>query len=203
MFKKTIFSYAVGIVGAIAAWLFLTLHVSNADRLRYKKLQEKGRAIARASYPASTKQNRAGVRKDLWITQPDGTRLHDRIESSSSILTLTPIDDHLEIIETLNQIHCSMQERLMEQNGKPFQQIRYFEATSGIYQYSTSRFKAEAVSLALFRLPGNQLPISLVHSTPYLRGVAQDVSFAVAGKASQFQAKNFKASFASQKEKTP
>jgi hypothetical protein len=200
MFKKTVFSYTFVLVGLIAAWLFLTLHVTQNDRKRFKELQLKGQAIASASHNQPTKQNRAGVRKDLWITQADGKRLHDRIESGSSTLTLTPVDDHLDIIEHLNQIHCSMQDKISEENGKLFQQVRYFDANSGIYQYSTNRFTAEAVSLALFHLPGSDLPASLSKSSPYLRGVAQDVSFAVAGKASQFQAKHFKASFVGQKD---
>jgi hypothetical protein len=200
MFRKTIFSYTFILVGFIAAWLFLALHVTANDHKRFKELQMKGQAIAAASHNQPAKQNRAGVRKDLWITQVDGKRLHDRIESTSSTLTLTPIDDHLDIIEHLNQIQCSMQDKLVEENGKVFQHIRYFDANSGVYQYSTYRFTAEAVALALFRLPGSDLPTSFSKSSPYLKGVAQDVSFAVAGKASQFQAKNFKASFVGQKD---
>lgn len=200
MFRKTIFSYTFVLVAFIAGWLFLTLHVTQNDYKRFKMLQQKGQAIAAASHGQSTKQNRAGVRKDLWITQADGKRLHDRIESASSTLTLTPIDDHLDIIEHLSQIHCSMQDKIVEQNGAIFQQVRYFDANTGVYQYSTNRFTAQAVTLALFRLPGSDLPASLAKSSPYLKGVAQDVSFAVAGKASQFQAKHFKASFVRQKD---
>jgi hypothetical protein len=200
MFRKTIFAYTFVIVGLIAGWLFITLHVTQNDFKEFKVLQEKGQAIASASHGKSTKQNRAGVRKDLWITQEGGARLHDRIESASSELTLTPVDDHLDIIEHLSQIHCSMQDKIVEQNGKTFQQVRYFDANTGIYQYSTNRFTAQTVSLALFRLPGKDLPEALSKSSPYLKGVAQDVSFAVAGKASQFQAKHFKASIVGQKD---
>ncbi len=200
MFRKTIFSYTFVVVGLIGAWLFLTLHVTDNDKKRFRALQSKAQAIAAASTPQSTKQNRAGVRKDLWIVQEGGVRLHDRIESASSTLTLTPIDDHLDIIENLHQIRCSMQDKIMVQDGKTVQQVRYFDATTGVYQYSINRFNAEAVSLSLFRLPGSELPASLAKSSPFLKGVAQDVTFALAGKASQFQAKHFKASFGGQKD---
>lgn len=200
MFKKTVFAYTFFIVGIIAGWLFLTLHVTENDRKRFKELQQKGHEIAAASHSRPTKQNRGGVRKDLWIVQEGGLRLHDRIESASSTLTLTPVDDHMDIIENLNQIHCSMQDKIVEQDGKWIQQVRYFDANTGVYQYSTNRFTAQAVALSLFRLPGKDLPSSLLKSSPYLKGVAQDVSFAVAGKASQFQAKHFKASFVGQKD---
>ena len=200
MFRKAVFAYTFVIVGLIASWLFLTLHVSQNDKHRFRELQKRGREIAAASSEKSTKQNRAGVRKDLWITQEDGKRLHDRIDSASSTLTLTPVDDHMDIIEHLNQIHCSMQDKITELEGKPYQQVRSFDADTGIYQYSTNRFTAQTVSLALFRLPGTDLPVSLSKTTPYLKGVAKDVSFAVAGKASQFQAKHFKASFSGKKD---
>ncbi len=200
MFKKTIFSYTFVIVGAIAGWLFLTLHVSQNDRNRFKELQQKGHAIAAASQSKSTQQNRAGVRKDFWITQEDGVRLHDRIESASSTLTLTPVDDHMDIIENLYQIRCSMQDKITLQEGQTFQQVRYFDADTGLYQYSLNRFTAQAVSLALYRLQGKDLPTNFTKQKPYLKGVARDVSFAIAGKASQFQAKHFKASFVGEKD---
>lgn len=200
MFRKAMFSYIFVIVGFIAAWLFLTLHISQNDLKRFKALQQKSRATATASHHQSTKQNRAGVRKDLWIAQEGGVRLHNRIESASSTLTLTPVDDHMEIIENLNNIHCAMQDKVSTQAGKWSQQVRYFDAGTGIYQYSTNRFTAQTVALSLFRLPGSDLPNSFAQHAPYLKGVAQDVSFAVAGKASQFQAKHFKASFVGQQD---
>lgn len=196
MFKKAVFSYTFVFVGIIAAWLFLTLHVSKKDLSKYKALKKHGQAIA-ATPP--TKQNRGGVRKDLWITQEGGKRLHNRIESASSILTLTPVDDHMDIIEHLHQIRCSMQDKIIDENGKVTQQVRYFDASSGIYQYSIGKFTAESVSLSLFRLPGTDLPETLAQKSPYLRGVARDVSFAIAGKASEFQAKSFKANFGGEK----
>ncbi len=199
MLKKAAFAYTFVLIAGLGLWLFSTLHISKADRIRFKELQQKGKAVLQASHPRSSQQSRAGVQKDLWITGADGRRLHDRIESLSSVLTLTPIDDHLDIIEHLSQIHCSMQDRITEQEGQPVQQVRYFEAASGIYQYSTNRFTAQSVSLALFRLPGTDLPLSFSQKSPFLKGIAQDVSFAVAGKSSQFQAKYFKATFEGEK----
>lgn len=200
MFKKTIFSYTFIIVGVITGWIFLTLHVSQNDKKQFRELQQKGQSIAAASQNKSTHQNRAAVRKDFWIAQEDGSRLHDRIESASSTLTLTPVKDHVDIIEKLYQIQCSMQDKITLQGGQTSQQVRYFNADTGLYQYSLNRFTAQAVSLALYRLPGKDLPTTFTKHKPYLKGVAHDVSFAIAGKASQFQAKHFKASFAGEKD---
>lgn len=201
MFKKAVLLYTSALLGLIGICLFFVFHVSETDRKHLRRVQSKGVATLQASQ--STEQNRGGVCKDLWIVQADGTRLHDRIESASSVLVLTPINDHLDIIEHLNQIHCSMQDRFEERNGKMMQQIRCFEALSGIYQYSTNRLTAQNVSLSLFRLPGSDLPSSFSSTNSYLRGIAQDVSFAIAGKASQFQAKQFKATFIGKSEEAP
>lgn len=199
MFKQTTFFSILILMAVMGTYLFLTLHISTHDLNHFKKLQTAGKAIAETSHSRSTKQHRGGVQKDLWITQPDGNRLHHRIESASSVLTLTSVEDHLDIVEHLNQIHCSLQDRIAEQNGAPFQQIRAFDAASGMYRYSTASFSAQTVALSLFRLPGTTLPLSLSQSTPYLKGVAEDVSFAASGA---FQAKQFKATFVG-KEKQP
>jgi hypothetical protein len=54
------------------------------------------------------------------------------------------------------------------------------------------------VALSLFRVPGVQLPTAIDPQAAFLRGVAQDVSFSIAGKATQFQAQRFKATLLSQ-----
>ena len=194
MFRKTVLIYTSAILGLIGICLFFVLHISEADRRQLKKIQVKGLATIQTS----TEQNRGSVCKDLWIAESDGKRLHDRIESASSVLVLTPVNDHLDIIEHLNQIHCSMQDRIEERDGKIVQQVRCFDALTGVYQYSANRLTAKNVSIALFRAPGSDLPSSF--SSPFLTGIAQDISFAIAGKASQFQAKQFKATFAQKNE---
>jgi hypothetical protein len=147
-----------------------------------------------------THQNRSGVRKDLWLSQADRTRLHYRIDSKSSVLTLLPIDDKVDIIENLQQIQCWMQDKLYVQGSAPMQQMRFFEADQGTYQYSSQKFTANSVALSLFRIPGIQLPTAVDPRTAFLRGIAQDVSFSVAGKTTQFQAQHFKATLLSQQE---
>jgi hypothetical protein len=114
-----------------------------------------------------------------------------------------PIDDKLDIIENLQQIQCWMQDKLYAQGKVAMQQMRFFEADQGIYQYSTQRFAANTVALSLFRVPGIQLPATIDPRTAFLRGIAQDVSFSIAGKTTQFQAKEFKATLLSQQEEKP
>jgi hypothetical protein len=151
-------------------------------------------------FTASTHQTRQGVRKDIWFTQEDKNRLHTRIESASSLLTIQPKEHNFEVVEELQKIHCWMQDRVyVGEGGKLMQQMRYIEADKGTYLYTTQQFLAQTVILSLFRLPGHTLQIDQDQSAAFIRGIAQDVSFSVSGKSSQFQAKNFKAQFS----KTP
>lgn len=198
MFKRTIFFTTLCMAVLSLAWIFKLIYLSPADRLKCAQMLTAGRAIAKASKDQQTHQNRSGVRKDLWLSQEDHTRLHYRIDSKNSLLTLLPIDDKLDIIENLQHIKCWMQDKLYAQGNTVMQQMRFFEADQGIYQYSTQKFAASSVALSLFRIPGVQLPTSIDPSTAFLRGIAQDVSFSIAGKTSQFQAQRFKATLTSQ-----
>ncbi len=197
MFKRAIFVTTLCMAAISSAWLVKLVYLSPSDRVKYEKLLETGRAIARATKGEQTHQTRSGVRKDLWLSQQDHSRLHYRIDSKSSVLTLLPIDDKVDIIENLQHIKCWMQDKLYVQGDVVMQQMRFFEADQGIYQYSTQRFAANSVILSLFRVPGVQLPGSIDLSKAFLRGIAQDVSFSIAGKATQFQAQKFKATLMS------
>ena len=203
MFKRTILITSLCMAVLSLAWVFKLVHLSPVDRLKCEQMLSCSKAIAKATKDQQTHQTRGGVRKDLWLSQENQTRLHYRIDSQSSILTLLPIDDKLDIIENLQQIKCWMQDKLYVQGSTLMQQMRFFEAEQGIYQYSSQRFAANSVALSLFRIPGIQLPNSVDPKAAFLRGIAQDVSFSIAGKATHFQAQRFKATLMSQQEEKP
>lgn len=201
MFKKTATYTTLFLMIATIGWLVKLMYITDADLDRYEALKNAGKAIAAKEQEKKSYQYRSGVRKDLWLAQEDHTRLHHRIASQSSRLTLVPIDDKVDIIEHLQNLQCWMQDKIFLPTAT--QQLRYFEAEQGIYQYSIQRFAASSVILSLFRLQGTDLPFSLNPKTAFLQGIAQDVSFSIAGKATQFQAKQFKATLTSQQEKKP
>ncbi|HEX2579173.1 MAG TPA: hypothetical protein VHK67_02070 [Rhabdochlamydiaceae bacterium] len=198
MFKKAIFISALCMAAVSVGWLVKLVYLTDADRVKYVKLLEAGRAVARATKNEQTHQTRGGVRKDLWLSQEDHSRLHYRIESKSSVLTLLPIDDKVDIIENLQHLKCWMQDKLYAEGDVVMQQMRFFEADQGVYQYSTGQFAANSVILSLFRVPGVQLPTTIDPSKAFLQGIAQDVSFSIAGKTTQFQAQKFKATLLTQ-----
>ena len=163
----------------------------------------KTKVAAQTPTPFAADQKRLGVRKDIWFTQEDQSRLHFRIDSNSSTLTLLPQDDKVDMIENLEGVRCWMQDKLYMTATGPMQQMRYFEAKTGTYQLTSQQFLAHAVHLSLFRLPGSVLPTLLNPKTAFLRGIADDVSFSVAGKSPQFQADRFRATLKPSQEETP
>ena len=170
------------------------------------KVQEKDIHLAREQHQhkkmakstplfSTTEQHRKGVIKEIWFSQEEGDRLHHRICSDTSLLTIVPDGNKLDLIEKLNNITCWMQDKLYTETGKatPFQQARFLKAQEGFYKYSTQEFMAQSVDLSLYRLEGIELPLQSVKIKPFLKGIAKDVSFSVSGKTSQFKAQQFKA----------
>ncbi len=152
---------------------------------------------------STTKQERKGVVKEIWFTQEDNSRLQYRIFSESSLLTIKPEGKSFDLIEKLEKIKCWMQDKLYEPTpgAGPLQQIRFLAAEDGLYRYNTQEFLAQSVALSLYRLSGHDLPKEVVTEKPFLKGIADDVSFAVSGKNPQFQAKHFKAELNRSEEK--
>ena len=147
-----------------------------------------------SSVLSTTKQERKGVIKDLWVTGEEG-RVHHRILGSSSTLLLIPKGSHFDIVERLEGITCSMQERIYQEGplAKKEQQVRIFKAKEGFYTYSNQEFLAQSVNLALYRLPGDRLPDQTPETPPFLKGIARDISFTLEGKTPQFKANQFQA----------
>ena len=141
--------------------------------------------------PCPTKQIRTDVQKDLWIFN-EGFRLHHRMESPRSILTIYPKGDRCELVEEMQDMKCYLQENV-QMEGRSMQQIRFIASASGTYYYSNQYFDAHQVFLALFRIPGNRLETELDFNEAFLKGVAQDVLLSFAEAPPHFQAKKFKA----------
>ena len=160
-------------------------------------IQEKEVASSTKSNYPKTHQQRKGVRKDIWVSQEDQSRLQYRIDSMASVLTLIPKKGKFEVVENLENIKCWMQDKLYYASGNEdaMQQARYLEADRGEYRFNTQEFIAQKVGLSLFRIPGHTLPKQQFDmKKAYLKGVAQDVSFSLAGKIPHFHAQDFKAS---------
>lgn len=195
MFQRiTLFSFLFLTIAALL-WSFSLLRVRSHDVTVMKQKIQDEKNTSTASLFSTTHQERKGVVKEIWFTQEDNTRLHYRIFSESSLLTIQPTDHRFDLIEKLENLKCWMQDKLIppSSSSESMQQLRYFAAQEGIYRYTAQEFLAQSVALSLYRLKGHELPYEMTHSKPFLKGVAQDVSFAVSGKTPQFKAQQFKA----------
>jgi hypothetical protein len=176
-------------------WIIQVSIVRSGDLARYEQYKKEQELLSEKPLFSTATQNRKQVRKDIWFTQENQTRLQHRIDSESSILTLQPSKGRsFEVIEQLFHIRCLMQEKVYATSAQAFmQQVRFMEADEGIYRYQIQNFTANQVSLSLFRLPGFLLPADVSQSHPFLKGNAQDITFSISGSVPQFQAQNFKA----------
>jgi hypothetical protein len=177
----------------LGVWIYQVAIVRSSDIDLFRELVQK-REIASSEVPTQTNQHRKQVRKDIWFSQNDGSRLHYQIASEGSLLSLKPIDNKFDIVESLQGVKCWMQDKLSGDG----QQARLIEAKTGLYRYTTQEFTANSVLLSLFKLPGHVLPLEpLDTDEPFLSGIAKDISVIFNGKTPQFQAENFEATVAS------
>jgi hypothetical protein len=184
-------------------WGYFLFRVRSEDiALIKQKIAEQEIATSKSIF-STTQQQRKGVVKEIWFSQEDNSRLHYRIFSESSLLTIKPEGRSFDLIEKLEKIKCWMQDKLYEPTPGvgPTQQIRFLAAEEGLYRYTTQEFLAQTVALSLYRLGGHELPKEIAASKPFLKGIAEDVSFAVSGKSPQFKAKHFKAELRELEEK--
>jgi hypothetical protein len=203
MFRRAT-TFCVLFLGIITLlWGYSLFRIRSEDiALIKQKIDEQELAISKSVF-STTQQQRKGVVKEIWFSQEDNSRLHYRIFSESSLLTIKPEGKSFDLIEKLEKIKCWMQDKLYEPTPGigPMQQIRFLAAEEGLYRYSSQEFLAQTVSLSLFRLGGHELPKEVLASKPFLKGIAEDVSFAVSGKNPQFKAKHFKAELNTLEEK--
>lgn len=193
LFRRAIFCFSALTASAAALAFFLHVRIRPSDTPRYRKLVQESaelrsrRALER--HPAH--QTREGVQKDIWAV--DGSeRLHSRLNSGYSELTLRQKRDKFEAVEELQQISCWIQEEIDE--AARLQQVRAITASEGTYYYPSHRFLAHTVHLAFYRLPGLELPFS-VSEKPFLTGVAREASFAATSKIPTFTAYHLTAQF--------
>jgi hypothetical protein len=194
MFRRmTVFCFlSLGILSVVWGLSLFRVRPCDVEKVR-ASVKEQDLSSSKNLF-STTQQQRKGVVKEIWFTQEDNSRLHYRIFSESSLLTIKPVGNSFELIEKLEKIKCWMQDKLYEPvaGAGPMQQIRFLAAEEGLYRYTTQEFLAQSVALSLYRLEGHELPKEMV-AKPFLKGIAEGVSFAVSGKSPQFNAKHFKA----------
>lgn len=192
MFKKITWRFSALSLLIALVWIIQVCILRPGDLTLVKKLKEGKELASTKSTFSSTTQKRKGVRKEIWFSEENNTRLHYRIESQGSLLTFIPKENKVDIVEHLEQLKFWMQDKLFI--NPAMQELRFLEAEQGIYRMATQEFVAETVSVSLYRLPGFELPEQIDPKTAFLHGVSENILFSISGKMPQFEAQNFKAS---------
>ena len=128
------------------------------------------------SLPANTRphvhQLKVGVRKDAYLTRPDG-RFHTQILAQSSTVEAKPVRRSYYLTEMLHDIRCRMDE---EDN-----QVRYLQAPRGVYVFNTQTFTTQTAQMQLFK-----------NEEQVLDGIAKAISIRFKGGCTHFDASQVK-----------
>jgi hypothetical protein len=193
MFRAlTLFSF-LSFLSCSALLLVLFLSSSPADRQEYERIVAESAELhsKRPLQDSPARQQRRGVQKDFWaagITE----RSHLRLRSDTSELLLIQNRGKIEATESLRHLECWFQEEIDTRSHR--QQLRYFTADTGQYDYPAHRFTAHAVHLSFFDLPGLELPLQTPEDkAPFLKGIAEQVLFQMTQKTPTFTAYHLQA----------
>lgn len=98
----------------LLCWLFLYAilgHYSDSDRLAYDQLMQGDSSGNKTIEAQVSKQQRIGLQKNIFFNH-DNQRLELRLNSARSELALEKSDRHIDIVEHLQEVTCSLQERV-------------------------------------------------------------------------------------------
>lgn len=188
-FKKAILSSLFLFFLTVAYLAYYSLYVMPKDLKKYEELMKKNKNLGEQK---TTMQFRENVQKDVW-QEGDETRLHHRIFAKNSALLLTTKNGKLHMKDYMENITCLVQENFFTLLESPMQELRHFEAESGIYDFDKHEFVAEKVLLSFINAKGFDLPKKELLNKPFLKGVAKEVSFSFSKKGPAFHAEKFKA----------
>lgn len=199
----------VAIIAAIGVFIFGKCFLE-VDYLGYREILEKANpALALEkdlTYRAS--QQRKGVKKEFWHIKND-QRLEAIMNCSETELVYEKEGNEQVVVENMKNVRCLLQEELfyLAPNGEkisqspddpvgytPQQTVRYVEAETAKYHYTTEILDAAKVKMQLYTFPGHELPRSVVGAAPTMSGNATMVMISIVEKGVKFKADKFKGS---------
>lgn len=185
LFRRALLFSSFLIVSVSFLAYFLHIQPRPSGISAYRKLVRESaeRHSRRALERAPARQTREGVQKDIWAI--DGTeRLHFRLNSKYSELTLKQKKDKIEAVEELQQIRCWIQEKV--DPTAQMQQVRTLTAQEGAYYFPSHRFSAHTVHLAFYNLPGFELPKEILPSPPLFSLLSNQALLTCRGECAPF-----------------
>lgn len=171
----------------------LCFPIRSGDYLLFEALTKSSHPEESQAQLTFSRQKREQVSKQIWFQNEPP--LLCRIDSKESDLFFVRNNDHIEVVEELNDVCCVMQEELyyLLPGGKetislleavpeavPMQRFRYLEAKKACYNYLSNLFIAEDVKLWKFQTAGHAFPTPPFQSDklePLMQAEAESVEF--------------------------
>jgi hypothetical protein len=125
MFNKSVIISVLTITSVLIFGTVKLCIISDKEITKYTNILRDYDKMSAESIAETATQTRLGVRKDLWFSQQDQSRLCYRIESDSSLLTIDSNNGKIDIKENLLNLKCWMQEKLSGSGASSAQQIRF------------------------------------------------------------------------------
>lgn len=196
MKKQLFYTFLIVFFCLLTISVLQLFYLKPQDRLKYSRLMQAQKKAARFSKKEPIHQQRFNVQKDIWYLE-NGMRLHFSLFSTDSFLSLKEKNGKFELVEDLKNLHCFAQEKIYfnSHTHQWEQKLRYFKAKKGTYLFPSHQFLSDMINLYFYDLEGTDLPKDITPFSPYLKGVASQVSFMFSDKKSHFKAYHFKASF--------
>ncbi|MFQ5728762.1 MAG: hypothetical protein ACE5GN_00165 [Waddliaceae bacterium] len=192
------------------AILFATTYVLYAKCFSSAEKEAYQEVLARANPSSSletkkayqAKQLRKGVRKNFWYKKGD-KRLEIIITGDKAEMVFEKQGGDQEIVEYMTGVKCYLQEELYFVNPDgsketgdaqkmPAQSVRYLEADTARYYYTTEILEADRAKMILFTAPGHQLVPSVEQVKPVMDGFAEKVKISLVDKALNVKTDKFK-----------
>ncbi|MEM7175686.1 MAG: hypothetical protein AAF443_07160 [Chlamydiota bacterium] len=186
---------------ALISFFLLGLVIAALCGHLYRSLPQLSRSPLKGEAATSTAvskwkpidQYRAGVVKDLWMADEEERR-HHQIRSGYSVLKLIPEKRGFKLIEKLHDVTGLLQEKVERESESCCQQLRLIEAEKGVYDYRTHTFFSGSMYVALAKLPGEDLPLTMPTDTQfYAQGIAREATFFLITPTPRLQAKTLRA----------
>lgn len=194
MIKRSL-SFSFLVIALLATGLFIHLTwLKKSDSEKFQSYLDRGVEIKNHSkaHHSPVEQLREGIQKDIWYTE-NKIRKHMKLCSERSKLTLLLESGKLNLLESLSDLDCWVQDQLyFDSMNNPRQKVRHFTSESGTYSFPSHRFVTESVALDFSDEPGHDLPTNMEAFQPFIYGVAKQVSFDLSGKEPSFSAKHLK-----------
>lgn len=168
------------------------VEIKEEDVVKYQALVEDSATIKskKSLEIHPTTQKREGVQKDFFFINNE-ERLHMKMQSKESTLTLYQNKGKFEAVEHLKEIFSIVQEEIDSKHNT--QAVRTFLAPSGIYTFPSHQFIADSAELAFYQLEGTKLPPISTLPKPFIRGSADRVVFDATTKTPAFSAEHLRA----------